>query len=64
MDTTSLAETAQTHLEPARAAAHERSAHTVHSAVLLTVGLVLGTPQRVAVASDVGPGYSWQEDQN
>jgi hypothetical protein len=41
-------------------------AHTLDavegSAVLLTVRLVLGKPEPVAVASDAGPGYSWQED--
>ncbi|GAA1232925.1 hypothetical protein [Pseudonocardia alaniniphila] len=133
MDTTSLAQTARSQIERARASAHGRSAHTVHgghdhvlrqtvialragetlqehdssreatlqvlagrvrlaaatraveavagdllavpadahtlhaiadSAVLLTVGLVLGTPAPVAVAGNAGPGYSWQEDWN
>jgi len=43
-------------------------AHTLHavadSAVLLTVGLVLGKPDPVAVAGNAGPDYSWQEDWN
>jgi quercetin dioxygenase-like cupin family protein len=32
------------------------------SAVLLTVGLVLGAPEPVAAATGAGPVYSWQED--
>jgi quercetin dioxygenase-like cupin family protein len=31
------------------------------SALLLTVGLVLGPPALVATAIDAGPTYSWQE---
>jgi hypothetical protein len=77
MGTTSPAETARSHTERARATAHGRSAHTVHgdhqgrtldaitdSAVLLTVGLVLGTSVPVAVAGNAGPGHSRQEDWN
>jgi quercetin dioxygenase-like cupin family protein len=129
MDTTSLTDTAGAHVQRARAAAHGRSAHTVHggqdralrqtvvalragttliehhstreatlqvlagrvrltigtqaaeavagnlltvpaeahtldavedSALLLTVAL--GALDTVAVASSVGPAYSWQED--
>lgn len=43
-------------------------AHTLDavadSAVLLTVGLVLGKPDPVAVAGNAGPDYSWQEEWN